>query len=154
MLDTNIYGLMISEYGKNVHDAIHISENLIICGCTVIRKELRATNRNVEGINLRMNLLRVYDDLVKTTYEIDDKTSVLAHQYFVAYQKLGGMRPEGIIMNDFLIVACASCKQLDIVVSHDKRTMLGDNAIRAYELINQSQNIRLPRFIGYEGFKN
>jgi len=39
------------------------------------------------------------------------------------------------IYNDFLIVACACINQIDIVVSEDNKSMLIENARKAYDLV-------------------
>ena len=39
---------------------------------------------------------------------------------------------------------------MDIVVSEDEKTMLTENAIHAYRLVNGIFKTRTPQFIGYE----
>ena len=57
------------------------------------------------------------------------------------------------LWKDYMIVACANVSQIDIVVSEDNRTMLSENAIKAYQLVNSMFNKRNPKFIGYLEFK-
>ena len=105
-------------------------------------------------MNLGMDLLRLYDDLVKKSYDLNSEMENLAGQYYELYQNLGGTFPKIEMMNDFLIIACASLKNLDVVVSHDTKTMFHELAIKAYTSVNKINNLRLPEFIGYEKFKN
>jgi len=58
------------------------------------------------------------------------------------------------MINDFLIVACASKNNLDIIVSNDNITMLTENTIKAYKNINKILSLKTPRFIDYKEFKN
>lgn len=133
---------------------IHASESIDLYGFEIVRKELRATRRVIVNMNLRMDLLRVYDDLVKKTYEVTESMKKLAEEYYLSYTKLGGSHPRGKLINDFLIIACASLKDLNIVVSNDVRTMLSEFAINAYKKVNKTKGINLPSFINYEEFKN
>ena len=57
------------------------------------------------------------------------------------------------MINDFLIVACASKNNLDIIVSNDNITMLAENAIKAYKNINKMLSLKTPKFIDYKEFK-
>jgi|SRR3989344_1908985 len=155
MLDTNIFGLIVVRSdGEIIHSLVHRNPEIFIYGCSVIRKELRDTTRVVPGINLRSDLLRAYDDLVKKTYDIESDVVQLANRYYEAYKNLGGRTPQHKLMNDLLIIACASLKQLDIVVSNDERTMLSESMICAYKLVNKTLSVRIPQFISYEAFKN
>lgn len=54
---------------------------------------------------------------------------------------------------NFLIVACASINELDIVVSEDNKTMLSEYAIRTYDTVNSLRSHRTPKFIHYEDFR-
>ena len=56
-------------------------------------------------------------------------------------------------MKDFSIVSVASINNLDIVASNDERSMLTENALRAYNLINSIINKRTPKFVSYKNFK-
>ena len=53
-----------------------------------------------------------------------------------------------------MIVSAASLNDLDIVISNDEKSMINQNALRAYNLINSVINKRTPKFIGYENFKD
>ena len=153
LLDTNIYGYIVADNDRdNVHAWIHTNDKISLYGFEVIRKELRSTKRNVCG--LRMDLLRIYDDFVKKTYGVEDAMNELAEEYYNTYLELGGNRPKDKLMNDFLIIACSSLKDLDIVVSNDENTMLNELQIRAYRLTNKNKGVRLPSFINYDKFKN
>jgi len=155
LLDTNIYGLMVADSErKDIHEQLH-QGSLLIFGFDVVRKELRDTPKNIsfQGKDLRIDLLSVYDDLVKKSYSINDQIIGLAENYFLAYRELGGSIAKTKILNDFLIVACATLKQMDIVVSDDAHSLLTENALRAYRLTNEIRKIKTPNFLTYLKFK-
>lgn len=131
ILDTNIYGLIISDTNKEiVRDGIEKKKKVIAYNIPLIRKELRDTPRKlrVEGENLRNYLLRIYDEFTKG-HEIKfiSQAEELAEIYFVTYKELGGFA--------------------------GKQEMLKDFIIRTYRIVNQIKQIIMPRFMNYEEFK-
>ncbi len=54
---------------------------------------------------------------------------------------------------DFIIIACASLNNIDLVFSEDKKSMLGKYCIDAYKTINLQKNIRTPAFYTYKQLK-
>jgi len=155
LLDTNVYGrIVLDEERELVHNKIHSSSDILIFGFVIVRKELRATERMIVNINLKADLLRVYDDLVKKTYSLESKMEKLAEEYYEAYSKFGGTTPKSKLINDLLIVACASVKDLNVVVSDDARTMFGELAVKAYQFVNKLKKYPLPGFLSYGEFKD
>jgi len=47
----------------------------------------------------------------------------------------------------------ASLKEIDVVVSTDKRTMLSGIAEETYNLVNKLNGLRSPRLLKYSDFK-
>ncbi|MBI2105311.1 hypothetical protein HYT56_00565 [Candidatus Woesearchaeota archaeon] len=157
--DTNIYGeLVIDKDIARIKDNFEKSkEKLTIYGLKLVRDELRSTHKHsrVEGKNLRVALLSLYDYFVRD-HELKSKMEELnkiADNYYKTYRSFGGSKSKNIMMNDFLIVACASKNNLDIVVSNDNITMLTENAVRAYNNINELIGLKTPKFINYKDFK-
>jgi hypothetical protein len=158
LLDTNIYGEMLVDLELDkVKERISKNKSLLVLfGLIIIRKELRATSKKVkvEGSNLRIDLLNLYDSITgRRTLEITEEMESLASNYFHAYQKFGGAKGHSEMFNDLLIVAGASIKNMDIVVSNDDASMKSEHAISAYELVNSISKLRIPKFISYEEFK-
>jgi len=157
LLDTSIYGKLVFDRERNrIAETLRLSVNTVIYGSPLIRKELRDTPKHirVERVNLRNDLLRVYDEVTKgRTLVISQQAEELAENYFTVYKELGGNLSKYELRNDFVIVACASYKDLDIVVSADKRTMLSEQALKAYNIANKIKKVRMPRFLDYESFK-
>ena len=157
MLDTNIYGLIVVDKDRDeVRDSVEKKKIVIVYGTQLIRKELRDTPKNirVKGVNLRNDLLSIYDEFTKNhILTLNINAENLADSYFNVYKELGGYASKDEIMKDFCIVACASLNSLDIVVSNDNKTMLSEKAIKSYKIVNQIKKLKLPRFLNYEEFK-
>ncbi|MBS3169284.1 hypothetical protein J4210_02265 [Candidatus Woesearchaeota archaeon] len=158
LLDTNIYGeiiidreldLLISSYRKNHHNLIY--------GFSFIRKELRATPKTKKygPRNLRVALLSLYDLIVGKHSLVVDETKLksIAEKYYGMYRELGGSFGKEELMSDFIIVACASLKKMDIVVSEDDSTMLSELSLKAYSLVNKVLTLENPEFYGYVKLK-
>ena len=159
LLDSNIYGEMVvdkeigglKEYYQSCRNII-----LIYGIKEIIRKELRATPKDskVGKAKLRSNLLALYDIFTGNhELSITEEHKQLANEYYEAYRKFSGSKSKEAMFNDLLIVACASSKSMDVVVSEDEKTMLTENAVKAYEFVNNAKNKRTPIFIGYNSFK-
>lgn len=156
LLDTNIYGLIVKDA-----DVVKIRYNVpkkkdIIYGIDIIRKELRNTPKKAKILdkNLRVSMLTIYDTFVgKHTIITSEKMESIAKKYYSTYKKLGGMMPPKELEKDYTIVACASLKDMDIVVSNDKHTMLGDFSRKAFDIVNDVLGISTPNFWEYNKFK-
>ena len=159
MLDSNIYGLILEEFHQNlIKEATEkgvLKGYFVIYGLDLIRKELRATSNSIKigDTKIRIALLNLYDILVtKHNLSVNSEMSNLAIQSYNVYKELGGLVSEQEILNDFIIVACASIKNLDIVYSNDSKTMVSEKAIKSYEIVNKILKIRTPKFEDYSNF--
>ena len=158
LLDTNIYGEMIvDDHLDFIKEKLKQSgDSFAIFGISLIRKELRATPRKIKvsGVNLRIYLLSLYDELVKQkSLVINSETLALAGQYYLLYRELGGSKGKDEMANDLLIVACAALKEMDIVVSEDESTLKSEHALQAYAFVNIIRKLRNPHLISHEDFK-
>ena len=155
--DTNFYGLLSKDEERlKIVDKIKVSSKIIIYGFKVVRNELRDVPRliKIENKNLRIDLLNLYDSIVENhILEFTGDMPKIAENYYKAYREFGGTKPKEEIINDFTIVSAASLNNLDIVLSNDEKSMLAENAIRAYNLINSVISKRTPKFISYGNFK-
>ncbi len=157
ILDTNIYGRIVErKEEEEVQKSLEKRKDIIIYGFDVVRKELRdLSGQTLMGRKkLRILLLVLYDKLVKSHAYF--KTSLVTHladDYYSTYRQVGGQKPKNKIFDDFLIVACASLHELDIVVSNDNKSMLSDEAINTYNIVNNLRKYRMPEFIGYDKFR-
>lgn len=159
--DTNIYGLILEKDEPEKFKELVNKANIVIYGIKAVRKELRDApkrstifNRSIKAVrNLRISLLALYDSIIKKEYPVSERMKRIAYDYYTAYKEFDGKSRWTEIENDFIVVACASIHNLDIVVSEDRRTMLSDEAIRAYRIINKINSLRMPQFIGYADFR-
>lgn len=155
--DTNVYGLLAKDSERlEVVRNIKSNKDLVTYGFKIIRNELRDVPKNIKvaGRSLRIDLLGLYDELVGNhVIESTSNITKTAENYYKAYREFGGSKSKDEVINDFVIVSSASLNNLDIVISNDERSMLTENAVRAYNLINSVVNKRTPKFISYGQFK-
>ncbi len=159
LFDTSVYGELILESMalKKIEEQF-INNELIIYGNKIIRDELRETPKRIKLGNksAKILLLQIYDTFIckeNHSIKIGKVTEILSQEYYKAYKKVGGNLSFADIASDFLIVACASLKELDIVVSHDTLTMLSSKAINSYKKVNDENSLRNPHFITYKEYK-
>lgn len=160
-MDTSVYGKLVDDTllfalileGKQNHE-------FVIYGMDIIRKELRATPRTIltqaKNKKVRIFSLSLYDSLItKDNHHLrmNDLIQLLALRYAQEYKRQGGNVGAFELENDFLLVASATIYQLDIVVSDDRRTMLGDSAQYAYKNINKNMGLRNPTYLLYDSFR-
>lgn len=155
MLDTSVYGELVKEQ-DNVK-LLKESGKLIIYGCKIIRRELRDTPKNklLGNRHLRSWILSLYDHFVNKdehNFEVTEIIEVIAREYFKEYKAQGGNYSQNDMQNDFLIIACASLHEMDIIVSGDIKSMLGEKAVSAYRDANKRFQLRNPAFKTYKAF--
>ncbi len=155
LLDTNIFGLIaVDKKRLEIINNILESESLIIYSNDLVRKELRKAPTRIDGKNVMADLLGIFSTIVgKHNYTITDKMKKLARDYYSTYREVGGIKSKKKLMNDFLIVACASLHDLDIVASEDEKSMRNEIAMKSYKIVNKNLDKNIPDFIGYKEFK-
>ncbi|HLD86787.1 MAG TPA: hypothetical protein VJB12_01880, partial [Candidatus Nanoarchaeia archaeon] len=159
LLDTNVYGeIIISPDLVRAIEFLNRKQAYIFYGMSLIRSELRATPRDKrsESGKVRLLMLTLYDALVRKTnrdLRITGLIEMIAQRYTAEYKRLGGSLAAHGVRADFQIVACASFHRLDIVVSHDQRSMLSHAAQGAYRSINREFELRTPMFKSYATFR-
>lgn len=159
ILDTNVYGKIIEQGDENlIANAVEknlFAGKLLIYGNSVIRNEIRDVPKKIKTreANLRIALLNIYDRLVGNhKLEITSEVKGLANHYLLVYKKIGGVKNKIDILNDFLIIASATIKKLDIVYSEDNKTMLSEKARKSYLIVNEIKKLRTPNFENYNNF--
>lgn len=156
LLDTNIYGFVI-EFDLDLVEKITSCDKIVVYGNNVIRKELRETPKGKKTKarrSYRILLLNNFDLIVgKHMIPVTKKTERLAKEYFNEFKRNKGAQRWQKIKNDFLIVASATLKDLDIVVSEDNKTMLSKKAMDSYQVVNGKHLLRTPTFFDYVNFK-
>jgi len=161
LLDTNIYGKIVAVGDADtLRNEILSRKDILIYGFDVVRNELRRISNKfvIEKEakvwrNLRITLLSLYDSITKRDIAHSRQVDELAETYYKVYRELGGIASYDKLKNDFKIVAGASLASLDVVVSEDNHTMLGELEVKCYTIVNQIKNLKMPQFIGYQEFR-
>ncbi|MBC8501105.1 MAG: hypothetical protein ISS25_03000 [Nanoarchaeota archaeon] len=153
IFDTNIYGHLFKEPDAlDLKKKITKDKDFVIYGYQPIRKELRDIPKISRlSKQTRVLLLSMYDELTGNhLLKNSTKINHLAKKYYDYYRKLGGNYGwDTSIRVDFMIVACASIKGLDVVYSADNKTLLSKSAVKSYNHINLKENYRTPNLLKY-----
>ncbi len=153
IFDTNIYGLLVKEKdAAELEKRIIEEKEFIIYGYRPVREEIRAIPKVTRlSCKTRMMLLTLYDRITgKHFLENSVQITNLAKKYYDYYRNQGGIYSwDTSIRIDFMIVACASFYNLDIIYSEDNKTLIGKTALKAYNHINIKENLRTPSFLKY-----
>lgn len=154
LIDTSSYEEILLSFSPAELRFLEERRAYAVEGFVVIRKELRDVPKDRlldvgagKKAKLRLALLALYDNLTSgRSYALEEAMVKAAEEYFTAYVAEGGGKGLEEVGNDFEIVACASYKQVDIVVSEDVKTMWCPEALMAYEKVNAKKGLRVPKF--------
>lgn len=170
ILDTNVYGEFLVEiHSEKIIKSVKEDKATYIYGLDIIEKELEESPIDVrfKGKLLREAVLTIYNALVDEELKLFPVARYTASKY---YEKFDELRKSGKyykLINaklkkyteqdlrvDFQIIAMASLKGIDIVVSTDKRTILSKLAADTYNIVNKANGLRTPKLVKYSDFKN
>ena len=153
LLDTNVYSALLEGWEFGLLQAVQKTDKVAFYGFSVVRDELRRISRHKKQaiLNYRALALQLYDDIVKGhSFEVTPLIVVLANEYAKEFR---GNRAARKLRHDFLIVACASFHDLDVLVSDDAKTMFSTAARTTYGSVNKSNQLRTPHFYGLRELK-
>ena len=168
ILDTNVYGeIIIEKNSEKIIDKIDRDTSLYIYGISIIEKELKSTPKEIKYQNklLKKAVLLLYKSLIDENIKLFPLSEHLANEYYKEFDKLRNSKKYASLDSkikkytkedlkvDFQIIAIASIKNVDIVVSADKRTILSEIAENTYDKINKINNLRTPELVKYSDFK-
>ena len=169
ILDTNVYGeILVEQNREQIVQNLKATKGIFIYGIDVIENELYNAPADIKyrGIFFREALLSLFKTLVDEVTHITPLTDYLASQYFKKYKKLETSGrfykliknkrkkySENDLKTDFEIIAVASIKGIDIVVSADKRTMLSKLAAETYDIVNKLNGLKTPNLVDYFEFR-
>src|SRR3989344_314756 len=158
ILDTNVYGeLLIEKDSEKIIKNIDKDESLYIYGIDIIKKELQdvPSDKKIKGYIFKEFVTSTYNSLIDEELNISPITSYIASQYYRKYKELRKSGKyykivknkelkytEEDLKNDFQIIAIASLKGIDIVISADQRTMLSSIAKTTYDIVNKINDLR------------
>ena len=153
LLDTNGYDPFLEDSDLSKLLNAICANKILVYGFKVVRQELRDIPKNIlyEKQNFRIVTLKLYDKIVQNhEYGLTPFVEKLAQEYSEFY---AGTRSKDKMRKDFLIVACASIHQLDVLASNGHQTMLSDDAIKTYTKVNIENELPLPTFYSVDEFK-
>ena len=169
ILDTNVYGeLLIESKSQEIIKKIEDDNKIYLYGIDIIEKELEESPIDVKykGKILQEAILSIYNVLIDEELKLFPVAVYLAAEY---YKKFDQLRKSGKYYNlisskvkkyteqdlkvDFQIIAVASIKGVDIVVSTDKRTILSGISEDTYDIVNKENGLKTPNLVKYSDFK-
>jgi len=157
IFDTTIFGILAKEENSGeIQLKIKEDSDFKVFGVNAIRREIK--NVNWESKQIQKIILKIYEFLTEKEYPVDQSIEELAKKYFYKYQEFGGKKDYQILKTDLLIVATATMKNMDIVVSSDRETMskdhkAGEKFRKAYREINAVERYNNPDFWQYKELK-
>ena len=157
LFDTNIYGKIVDDARTDkVMEKIGLSHFRVL-DFSLIRQELRQTGKQTtlrRKKKLRPVLLTTYDQIVSgETIAVSKDIIRLADDYYARYKRLGGSVGKKRVLNDFRILACATLRRCEIVVSDDSHLMRGSKLLKACRAVNLQRGLRTAGLIGYRELK-
>lgn len=169
ILDTNVYGeILIEADSANIIRSIDNDKNIYVYGIDIIEEELKRSPIRIKykGRILKDAVLSIYKTLVDEELNLFPVAKYTASEYYKKFDELrksgkyyGLIGPktrkysENDLRVDFEIIAMASIKGVDIVVSADKRTVLSKLAENTYNIVNKLNGFKTPNLIKYSDFK-
>lgn len=150
LFDTNIYGYLADEPDLvDLKSFLRNSNKLKVCGCSIVRKELRKNSNKP----IRDALLELYDFVTKgKDIDVQKKAVTLAKSFHKKAKEIGKEKVKSWkeMEHDMLLIAAATLNNLDVVFSADERTMLGKYCVEAYQIISLQQGLRPPQLLTYK----
>src|SRR3989344_3251163 len=161
IFDTSIYPLLVDDKKLSEKELeefqlkIKSDKSFQVFGINIIRRELKNTFHYDPHL-LRI-LLKVYELIKEKEYDADRKIVDLAEKYYENYKSLKGRKSYKELETDLMIVACATLKNVDIVVLTDRETMsmdeIGKIFREAYHNVNVVEGHRDSNFWQYKDLK-
>ena len=169
ILDTNVYGeLIVEKEMSEIISKIKKDDSLYIYGVDIIEQELHdvPSDKKIKGDFFRDAVLNLYKSLIKEEIILSPISKYLTSEYIKKYSELKKSgkyfkiinnkelkRKEEDLKVDFEIIAIASLKGVDIVVSADERTMLSGLSTETYDIVNKINGLVTPNLIDYFEFR-
>jgi len=169
ILDTNVYGeLLIEPASQEIIKRIKEDKMVYVYGIDIIEDEIKEAPAEVKlgGKILRDAVISIYETIIDEELKLFPVAKYLASEYYEEYDKLRKSGryykildsktkkyTEDDLKIDFEIIAVASLKGIDVVVSMDRRTILSELAEETYKKVNKLNELRTPRLVKYSDFK-
>lgn len=169
ILDTNVYGeLLIETNSAEIIKDLKEDKTTYVYGIDIIKGELEEAPVGIKfkGSLLRESVLTIYNTLVDEELRLFPVAEYLASKYFKKfdelrksgkYYRLIDSKTKGYseddLRVDFQIIAVASLRGVDIVVSTDKRTILSKLSEDTYNKVNKLNGLKSPELVKYSDFR-
>jgi len=169
ILDTNVYGEILIEIdSEKIIKGVKGDKTTYVYGVDVIENELEdaPVGIKLKGKILKEAVLTIYKTIIDEELKLSPVAKYLASEYYKEFDKLRKSGKYYKILDpkvkkyseedlriDFQIIAEASLKGIDVVVSTDRRTILSNIAEDTYNKVNRLNGLRTPRLVRYSDFK-
>lgn len=164
--DSSVYGELALDEHFLSEVSKHVNVAFAVLGSEVVWEELqnapagkKIKEGKFKGMSLREFLATAYKLIVKRSETLlkTDLVEIVAAKYYVVYAKeaakTGVAKKEGKLLNDFRIIASASLRGADFLVSADVASMLNADAVKAYGAVNGVFQLKTPVLLAYGDFK-
>ncbi len=145
----------------------HVNTAFAVLGSEVVWEELQNTpvgkkikEGKFKGMGLREFLATAYKLIAGRSESLlrTDLVEIVAARYYVVYakeaSKAGVAKKEGKLLNDFRIVASASLRGADFLITADVASLLNAEAVKAYGIVNCVFQLKTPVLLAYGDFKH
>jgi len=169
ILDTNVYGELLIEPNSNVIlKGLKEDKIVYVYGLDIIKNELKGSLVEIKlgGKIFRNAVISIYEIIIDEELKLFPVAQYLASDYYKEYNKLRKSGryyklidsktkkySENDLKVDFQIIAMASLKNIDVVVSADRRTILSSLAENTYKKVNKLNGLKTPKLMKYSDFK-
>ena len=167
VFDTSTFGEIALDEAFLNELAKQVNASFAVLGSEVIEEELlntpagkKISEGRFKGMSLREFFTTAYKLFIRRSETLlnTDLVEIVAAKYYVVYakeaSKAGLAKKEVKLLNDFRIVASASLRGADFLVTADAASMLNSDAINAYKAVNGVFQLKTPVLLAYGDFKH
>lgn len=166
VFDSSVYGELALDVPFLEKVSKHVNTAFAVLGSEVVWEELQNTpvgkkirEGKFKGMSLREFLTTAYTLITRRSENLlkTDLVEIVAAKYYVVYAKeaakAGVAKKASKLLNDFRIVASASLRGADFLVTADIASMLNADAVKAYVVVNGVFQLKTPVLFAYGDFK-
>ncbi len=166
VFDSSVYGELALDESFLKQVSRQVNASFAVIGSEVVEEELQNTPADkkikegkFKGMSLKEFLTTAYKLVVRRSETLlkTDLVEIVAARYYVVYAKkaakTGFAKQQGKLLNDFRIVASASLRGADFLVTADVSSMLNAEAVAAYRIVNGVFQLKTPVLLAYGDFK-
>lgn len=153
LIDTSVYisALADSEIENMIREA---GKKAFIISSEVIEREINKASFYLQKIGKRRDserLKEIYNFAVGGTIKLTERVINISDKYSDEVRINLGKDKANEMEDDFRIVASASVAGIKHIATFNRKTMSNEEIVTVYERINQSSNLKTPKFIKTKG---